>query len=93
MPKHNTGHKCDKWQKTYNSSKVLEEHIQKTHITKLHECTKCDAKLLVEHALSQHIKAVYKNSNSHKCDKYQESFNNIKDLKEHKVKIHIANFF
>ena len=55
MLKHNTGHKCDKCQKTHNSSKVLEEHIQKTHITKLHECTKCGAKFMVEHALSQHI--------------------------------------
>ena len=48
---------------------------------------------MVELALSQHIKAVYKNSNSHKCDKYQESFNNIKHLKKHKVMTHEPNLF
>ena len=48
---------------------------------------------MVKHAMTQHFKAVHKNSNLHKCDKCQESFNIIKDLKEHKVKSHVANLF
>ena len=88
MLKHNTGQKCNKCQKTFNSIKVLEDHIKTSHITKLLACTECDAKFMVEHALLQHTKAVHKNSTKNKCGNCRESFNNIKDLEEHIQKSH-----
>ena len=93
MMKHDKSPQCYKCKKTFPSRKVLDEHTKKVQSNKLHECVECEAKFIAEHALKQHTKSVHKNTGRKACDKFQKSFENMKDLGDHKEASHVANLF